>query len=88
MLLLTWKVNLRLYRLPSFNVNHGPFGFPASGTRRKISGLPGDFIARLKILTSGSRVSIIPQRVKNVKTQISELLFESPYYLSTMDQYQ
>lgn len=56
-LLLTWKVNFRLYRLPSFRVNYKPLGLPDSGTGRKISGLSGNFIARLKNLTFGSQVS-------------------------------
>lgn len=56
-LLQTLNLNFRLYRLPSFKVNHGPFGFPDSGIGRTISDLPVDLIARLRILTSGSRVS-------------------------------
>jgi len=38
-------------------VNQEPLGLPFSGTERTISGLPGDLISRLRILTSGSRVS-------------------------------
>lgn len=57
MLLLTLKENLRLYRLPSFSVNHRPLGFPSSGTRRTMSGLPGERIDSSRIFTSGSRVS-------------------------------
>lgn len=59
MLLLAWKENFKLYLLPSFNVNHKPLGFPSSGIGRTMSDLPGETIDRLRIFTSGSRVSAI-----------------------------
>lgn len=61
MLLLTSNVNFKLYLLPSFNVNQFPVGFPSSGTARTMSFLPGATIERLRILTSGSRVSTSSQ---------------------------
>lgn len=57
MLLLTWKENFKQYLLPSFNVNHKPLGFPSSGIGTTMSDLPGETIDRLRIFTSGSRVS-------------------------------
>lgn len=69
MLLLTWNVNSSLYLLPSFKVNHKPLGFPFSGIGRTISDLSGDLIARLKILTSGSRLSAEAQRHKPLPSE-------------------
>ena len=55
MLLLTEKVNLSLYVLPSLRVNHGSLELLGStGSGRRTSGHPGDRMHRLVILTSGS----------------------------------
>jgi len=56
-LLFTWKVNFNRYWLPSFRVNHKPFGFPSSGMGRTMSSLSGDTIDKLVIFTSGSKIS-------------------------------
>lgn len=59
MLLVTRKVNTRVYLEPSLRVNHGPFdvGFPFSGTVNTMSSLSGDLIVKVNIFTTGSGVS-------------------------------
>lgn len=47
-------------------MNHRPLGFPFSGIARTMSDLPGDSIAKLRNLTSGSRVSENPGDIKHL----------------------
>jgi hypothetical protein len=54
-------------------------GFPFSGIGRKISDLPGDLIARLRILTSGSRVSTL-YREKNYKLPTGNQMSQTQIY--------
>lgn len=60
MLLVTRKVNMRVYLEPSLRVNHGPFevGFPFSGIVNTMSSLSGDLIVKVSIFTAGSGVSV------------------------------
>ena len=60
MLLVTRKVNTRVYLEPSLRVNHGPFdvGLPSSGTVNTMSSLSGDLIVKYIIFTTGSGVSV------------------------------
>lgn len=84
MLLVTRKVNTRVYLEPSLRVNHGPFdvGFPSSGTVNTMSSLSGDLIVKLSILTTGSGVSALIHFVtlSDVKTlHISTLFFSKTF---------